>query len=208
MHFYFDEAEDRTSCSVLLQYLEPLPSARIEITHLHAAPGFRQPCREVTSGRRPLKATLQGQEYRIDWLPESGRPSSIVQLECAITADAMRFNTFSGRQVHFVNGAGDFERELKPVSWIFAFDMPGVENVNLEAVAENFEYPGPQLRRLLDWRSPQLVAPGERLVLSWRSQNRESLRDIIIVIIGSLVALGAAMLLEALRPFVERIAGR
>ncbi len=41
----------------------------------------------------------------------------------------------------------------------------------------------------------------------WESLISESHRDIIIVIIGALVALGAAMILESIRPFIERLVG-
>jgi hypothetical protein len=47
------------------------------------------------------------------------------------------------------------------------------------------------------------VAPGRNVRLRWQSVSKTSERDILLVIIGSLIALGAAVLLEAGRPLVD-----
>jgi hypothetical protein len=46
---------------------------------------------------------------------------------------------------------------------------------------------------------------GEPFEASWEIVNRAQERDAILVIIGSLIALAAAMIVEAIRPVFERL---
>jgi hypothetical protein len=73
--------------------------------------------------------------------------------------------------------------------------------------ADNMRFVGgkPGLR----WETDRILDTEEqRIQLYWVSSTQTSLRDILLVIIGSLIALGAATLLEALRPYVDRIAAK
>jgi hypothetical protein len=49
------------------------------------------------------------------------------------------------------------------------------------------------------------VGPGEPFEASWEIVNRAQERDAILVVIGSFIALAAAMIVEAMRPVFERL---
>lgn len=53
--------------------------------------------------------------------------------------------------------------------------------------------------------SRDLIPDNLRIGVRWESVPAQSKRDILIVVIGALIALGAATALEALRPFVDQI---
>ena len=53
--------------------------------------------------------------------------------------------------------------------------------------------------------SRDLIPDNSRISVRWESVPAQSKRDILIVVIGALIALGAATALEALRPFVDQI---
>jgi len=53
--------------------------------------------------------------------------------------------------------------------------------------------------------SERIISENYYTTSRWQSLSAESTRDILLVVIGSLIALGAATLLEALRPVVETL---
>jgi hypothetical protein len=60
---------------------------------------------------------------------------------------------------------------------------------------------------LLVGRDTTYVLPVNGMaVVRWKDIGREQARDIILVIIGALIAIGATTLIEALRPFIETAA--
>ena len=65
--------------------------------------------------------------------------------------------------------------------------------------------PAPSFVQLASARE---IAPDDTVELRWQWVSKESERDEIFVLIGALVAVGATLLLEAIRPFVEIIVGR
>jgi hypothetical protein len=52
------------------------------------------------------------------------------------------------------------------------------------------------------------LGPDDESVFEFSDVRREGLRDIILIVIGALVGLGAAMALEAIRPYVELAASK
>jgi hypothetical protein len=52
------------------------------------------------------------------------------------------------------------------------------------------------------------LGPDDESLIEFNDVRREGLRDIILIVIGALVGLGAAMALEAIRPYVELAASR
>ncbi len=52
------------------------------------------------------------------------------------------------------------------------------------------------------------MEPDDEAVVRYTDIRREGLRDVALVLIGAFVALGAAMALEAIRPYIEATAGR
>ncbi|MBV9737946.1 MAG: hypothetical protein JO177_07215, partial [Candidatus Eremiobacteraeota bacterium] len=45
---------------------------------------------------------------------------------------------------------------------------------------------------------------GNTVEVRWREADREGERDELLVVVGALIALGAAMMVEAVRPAVDR----
>lgn len=56
--------------------------------------------------------------------------------------------------------------------------------------------------------SSAALAPDDEIVIEYNDIRREGFRDIMLIVIGALVGLGAAMSLEAIRPYVEITAAR
>jgi hypothetical protein len=56
--------------------------------------------------------------------------------------------------------------------------------------------------------SSAALAPDDEIVIEYNDIRREGFRDIMLIVIGALVGLGAAMSLEAIRPYVEMTAAR
>lgn len=52
------------------------------------------------------------------------------------------------------------------------------------------------------------LEPDDEAIVKFTDIRREGLRDVALVLIGAFVALGAAMALEAIRPYIEATAGR
>ena len=144
--------------------------------------------------------------YIFDWESESGGGTLACHLDPAIVLS----NTFSKRSVEFENSSESFLktedwRSGAAVKWTLVAsslyedtDSIGIMRTDYSTVGNNFQ----------NSEAVRDVLPEEDVVLRWESRSRESQRDVMLVIIGSLVALGAAMFLEALRPFVDRFIGR
>ena len=80
-------------------------------------------------------------------------------------------------------------------------DVGGVED------AEDIQWEGYQDPKLLMGHGTTHVVPsGGIAVAHWKDIGREQTRDIILVIIGTLIAIGATTLIEALRPLIETVA--
>ena len=43
------------------------------------------------------------------------------------------------------------------------------------------------------------------ITVSWKNLYFEQMRDIILIVIGSLIALGVTVLIEAMRPYIEML---
>jgi hypothetical protein len=52
---------------------------------------------------------------------------------------------------------------------------------------------------------PIAIPPNSHAIVRFRSLHREQDRDWYLVLIGAVVALGAALVVEAFRPYIERI---
>ncbi len=80
-------------------------------------------------------------------------------------------------------------------------DIGGVED------SENVQWDGSQDPKLfMGDQTSHVIPPGGGITARWNDLGREQTRDIILVIIGTLVAIGATTLIEALRPFIGTVA--
>lgn len=107
------------------------------------------------------------------------------------------------------------DRRLDAWGYSAAYDQPPPAEKPLPVVldlsaisnAENMRFVGgkPGLR----WETDRILDADERYIQSyWASKTQTSTRDVLLVVIGSLIALGAATLLEALRPYVDRMVAK
>lgn len=96
----------------------------------------------------------------------------------------------------------------KRTDWTLSFrDMEDVKDITfLTHSLVSGTKKGMPAQSGINWGATREFAFGDRVEVRWDSLTSEMWRDIIIVIIGALVALGAAMVIEAIRPFVEHIA--
>jgi hypothetical protein len=140
-------------------------------------------------------------------------------VDCTLKSIIVK-STFTARHVQFLNPPGKYYYEVsgnpffkspiwnfddKPAKW--TLDETVLEDAEqLSIIVRYNERQSGNNRMILD--AVREAYPGEGLDLRWTSTSRESLRDILVVIIGAAVALGAAMFLEALRPYVERLVVR
>jgi hypothetical protein len=70
--------------------------------------------------------------------------------------------------------------------------------------AERFSFDaGYQDQELSNYESKRYITPGTWLNTHWIDVQREGLRDILLVVIGTLIGIGCTMFIEGLRPFVE-----
>lgn len=126
--------------------------------------------------------------------------------------------TFTTRDIHILNMIGrpssqrapepayssPWDFDDKPVPWT----LDETEKRDASELSVTIRrHVKPQENRIID-DSIREVFPGEEAEVHWIATSQESLRDILLVIIGAAVALGAAMLLEALRPYVDRFVER
>lgn len=55
------------------------------------------------------------------------------------------------------------------------------------------------------WRA---VMPGEILTTAWTDVYRQQLRDILLIVIGTLIGIGVTVMIEGLRPFIESLGNK
>jgi hypothetical protein len=85
-------------------------------------------------------------------------------------------------------------------SFLMRFDLNGAEDVGFSA--------GYGDRRLSDYEQARIIPHGAVVTVHWINLYSEQMRDVILIVIGSLIAIGVTMLIEAVRPLVERLGER
>jgi hypothetical protein len=137
--------------------------------------------------------------YAIQWNAASSAPYPMA-LRCKIKP-IIEDETFIGRRAYFTNLEDPVFYGVRNVGT----PTPFIELDFTEmADAENIRFLGGFFAGQ-SWSERNLKPNNERVAVLWDSAERSSLRDIIIVIIGALIALGAAELIEAIRPYIEAI---
>ncbi len=203
-----------------------LQSGRLHCTrdwfHSHGAPAS-----EIDSYRE--KGQPFGDTYLIDW---KNNPDGFLRVVCKLRSIVDR-HTYTERRIYFCNSGyqgGEYESDNPhdaetldkngfgsygyPLKW--TLDLSDVSNIGSIAfvggtnASANYPATNDALRAegsVRELGATRGFVPSDLVEVRWESLTSESLRDIYIVIIGALVALGAAMLLEALRPFIEWLIG-
>jgi hypothetical protein len=170
---------------------------------------------EVAVGsRQPLKVTpiLLGPGFFSFDLTKLGTAPGQVEVTCALNFPIEK-EAYARRRTYFQNEYPGGNKFGWPNTWTLdASHMEGADNIEFLVSREPstggilMSFSQPVGRAEL--ASARMVAPGEILMLRWQSTGSESEREALFVLIGAFIAIGAAMFLEALRPFVERFVGR
>jgi hypothetical protein len=122
-------------------------------------------------------------------------------VECRLNSVAEE-ETFSRRASSFSSGelradppqVKEYSR-YRSVTFVLQFDAPDAEEISF--------HDGYLLPLIIAPESKRGLVPPFSLRVSWSDVRREQLRDVLLVIIGTLVALGATTLIEGLRPVFE-----
>jgi hypothetical protein len=90
--------------------------------------------------------------------------------------------------------------------------MTGPELVEPRAIRISVTIPGAEGMQVYGGSSSSAggtyLTPGTQALFRYSNVQQEGTRDILFILIGTFVALGAATTLEAIRPYIERLAGR
>ena len=85
----------------------------------------------------------------------------------------------------------------KQIGWILGLNAGDADKLRFSGGLPGEQ---PEIERILEG--------SYRTTARWESLSAESIRDILLVVIGSLIALGAATLLEALRPMIDVLSAK
>jgi hypothetical protein len=187
--------------------------ARILIDQL----GSAKSCTSPRTADEVLQSDIQGGGIHVStaahdtrttpslYLVEVDPSASQYYVRCEVASVATR-HTFTKRavEVQFVL-ADPFYPETSKVLTGFV-PLPGLLFAfgSIEG-AENFSFLGGYPERdILDAESSRALAPGAITTAVWSDVYREQIRDIILVVIGTLIGIGVTMLIEGLRPLIER----
>lgn len=84
------------------------------------------------------------------------------------------------------------------LSGIFLFDVSALQDI------DNLRFSGGVSFPLAGERTRFLVSTDNIVSVEWTDVTASERRDIVLVIVGALAAISAAMAIEAIRPFIER----
>jgi hypothetical protein len=150
-----------------------------------------------------LNTTYNGAEY--PW----AQGTTFGEIECSIRP-RVEWETFARQRLSFA--FYKIAPNQRASVGLTAFVPTNSLNIDLSGVdgAEEVSYVGGFAadKMFSNVASPEhvrSVGPGEPFEASWEIVNRAQERDAILVIIGSLIALAAAMIVEAIRPVFERL---
>jgi hypothetical protein len=175
---------------------------------------FQQPAR--SAGEVPYEDTGINVSSVLAWEDSSEGPLYLVTpqpsdsdfyVHCAVKAVSENV-TYTRRQASFLSWTifdhfPDRQKQLPPdgfeplSQYLLKVNLVGSENVSFDFGYED--------RQLPDSGKARIVPKGAAVTVQWTNIYSEQMRDIILIVIGSLIAVGVTMLIEAIRPFVDRI---
>ncbi len=120
-------------------------------------------------------------------------PVTYTRRELAVSSLTIA-TSFNNAQQKMLDGYGP----KAPVR--LAIGLHGAENVIFSRYYESGKY----LQSPIAAYVPQNTV----ITVSWSNLYAEEMRDIILIVIGSLIALGVTVLIEAMRPYIELLGGK
>ena len=114
--------------------------------------------------------------------------------------------TFTKQQMNF-NFLSDFSLDKDIQSAIAGYQpLPGIRLRLDPGGAEDIVFEGGfQEQNLFGFENARVILPGSVVGVHWSDLYNEQMRDIYLIVIGSLIAIGVTTLIEGLRPFIERL---
>jgi hypothetical protein len=136
--------------------------------------------RRASSKRQPYGFGY-GRTFSISIAPQNNQAS----LSCILTFSPRAY-TFTKREARLINPSPtEFLSEgFRSVDYDYAVRIRDAEDIS---------------------GGGGVLERGEMAEIRWNSVNQEERRDIILIAIGVLFAVGAATLVEAVRPYVDRL---
>src|SRR6185437_6927461 len=196
--------------------------AKIVLTHLKDEKSctvlrgdrFARPDSIVTGGQLPVRVRkytqLIGRTY---YLVDPGAPDSAFSVSCKLD-NIFQHHTYTERTATFeftdvVAGLGAFNYSGLAGALMGFAPLPR-ETVNFGGIdgADQFRfYGGYQDQKISSFESARALTPDQQVHVTWSDVNREQSRDLILILIGTLIGLGVGTAIEALRHLIDEPEG-
>jgi hypothetical protein len=163
-----------------------------------------------TGGRLPVAVhsygAMPGATY---YLVDPGRPDSAFTVSCKLK-NIFQHHTFTQRTAAF--GFDDVMAGLGGMVYPgLAAGLSGFQPLpsatfnfgGIDGADQFWFYGGHQDQSLTDFESTRVLTPGQSVHLTWIDVNREQFRDVLLVMIGTLVGFAVTMFIEAIRPRID-----
>jgi hypothetical protein len=145
----------------------------------------------------------EGQLYFVT--PSLSDANFYVHCEVRSVTEAL---TYSRRETSFssitvFDSFPDHQKNLPPEgfeplpAFLLRLSLSGSENVGFSSGFED--------QNVSNYERARIMLKGSVVTVQWDNIYSGQMRDIILIVIGSLIAIGVTMLIEAVRPFVDRI---
>ncbi|HXS05283.1 MAG TPA: hypothetical protein VN723_00730 [Rhizomicrobium sp.] len=172
---------------------------------------FARPDSMGTGGKLPVTVRQYGGVVgRTYYLVDPGHPDTAFSVSCKLK-NIFRRHTFTERSAAFgfedaQPGMSDFFTHPGSDSWLRGFAPLPSLIVNFSGIdnADHIQFiGGHQDQSLDDFEFSRVLALGQSVHLTWVDIVLEEWRDILLVVIGTLVGLGVTMFIEAIRPAID-----
>lgn len=163
-----------------------------------------------TGGELPVAvhsySAMVGATY---YLVDPGRPDTAFTVSCKLK-NIFQHHTFTERTAAF-----GFDDVMAGVGGMvypgLAGGLSGFQPLpsatfnfgGIDGADQFWFYGGHQDQSLTDFESTRVLTPGQSVHLTWIDVNREQLRDVLLVVIGTLVGFAVTMFIEAIRPWID-----
>lgn len=94
-----------------------------------------------------------------------------------------------------LNVSADFPGYAPPETLPITLSIVGADHLSFNGGRQDFDLENPESTRVL--------RAGGSLTAEWSDVSREQLRDVLLVVIGTLIAFGVTTLIEGLRPLID-----
>ena len=165
----------------------------------------------LTAGNFPVTVHEYGGDFTpTRYLIDPGRPGMSFTLSCNLM-NIFRRHTFTQRTAAFgFNDAGpsfgDAFAQPGQANWLQGFSLLPSASLNFSEIdgADQFQFlGGHQDQSMSDFEFRRVLTPGQSVRLTWVDATLEQLRDILLVVIGTVVGLGVTMFIKAIRPWID-----